>query len=86
MNPSLVLVLKNERWAKQTIIFLVKCHTKIANLKFNFIESEGAQNPAYNTATEELPLKKVKSQIILLMKKNGFNVKKKMLPYKYKLW
>ncbi len=59
MNPSLVLVLKSERWAKQTIIFLVKYDTKIANSKFNFIESEGGQNPAFNTATEELPLKKV---------------------------
>ncbi len=58
MNPSLILVLKSERWAKQTIIFLVKCDTKIANSKFNFIESEGAQNPAYNTAKVELPLKK----------------------------
>ncbi len=28
---------------------------------------------AYNTAKEELPFTKIKSQIILLMKKNGLN-------------
>ncbi len=72
MNPSFVLVLKKGKVYRckqnRQLSFLVK-HDKIANLKVKASEVRSLLHSKRGT-----PVHKIKSQIILLMKKKMLNV------------